>query len=129
MKKRIMTVDDEYDVTYSLKKILEESGQFEVDGFTDPEKALSSFQPGRYNLVILDIRMPYMNGFELYKNIKAKDRMVKICFLTAVNDLSEYKINYPDIIEEIEKGIQCFIDKPIGSQNLLKHINKTTCLQ
>ena len=55
--------------------------------------------------------MPKMDGFELYKNIKAIDDRIKACFLTAVNDLSEYKINYLDVIEEIECGrLGCFMD-------------------
>jgi two-component system, OmpR family, response regulator ChvI len=127
MKKRVMAVDDEYDVTYSLKRALEETELFQVDGFTDPVKALSLFRHNRYDVVILDIRMPSMNGFELYEKIKAIDAKVKVLFLTAVHDLSVYKKVYTDLIERLEKdNIDCFIDKPVGSQNLLKKISKTT---
>jgi CheY-like chemotaxis protein len=119
-KRRIMVVDDEYDVVYSLKRVLEETELFQVDGYTDSTLALSKFEPNTYDLIVLDIKMPVMDGFELYKNIKAIDKKVKVCFLTAVNDLSEYRINYPDVIEEIECGkIDCFMDKPMASAELL----------
>ena len=57
-----MTVDDDEDVVFSLRAVLQETGLFDVDGFTDPQHALSSFKPGEYDLVILDIRMPGMDG-------------------------------------------------------------------
>jgi DNA-binding response OmpR family regulator len=69
-KKRIMIVDDEEDVTFCLSLVLQETGQFEVDGFTDPQQALSSFKPETYDLVILDIRMPSISGFQFIQNIK-----------------------------------------------------------
>ena len=75
-----MTVDDEEEVTFCLSTVLQETGLFEVDGFTDPQHALSSLKQGKYDLVILDIRMPKMDGFELYKKIKLLDKNVDICF-------------------------------------------------
>jgi PleD family two-component response regulator len=80
IKTRILAVDDEDDVIYIVKRILEEVGLFQVDAFADPTVALSYFRPNRYDLVILDIRMPYINGLELYKKIKAIDEKVKVCF-------------------------------------------------
>lgn len=65
LKIRILVVDDEIDVIYIMKRILEEIGLFQVDTFADPTVALSFFRPNRYDLVILDIRMPYINGLEL----------------------------------------------------------------
>jgi len=61
---------------------LEDEG-FNVDAFTDPILALSNFKPNYYSLVILDINMPKMNGYDLYKEIRKLDNKVKICFLTA----------------------------------------------
>jgi CheY-like chemotaxis protein len=84
IKTRILAVDDEDDVIYIVKRILEEVGLFQVDAFADPTVALSYFRPNRYDLVILDIRMPYINDLELYKKIKAIDEKVKVCFLSAV---------------------------------------------
>ena len=124
-KKGVMTVDDEEDVTFCLSLVLQETGQFEVDGFTDPQQALSSFKPGTYDLVILDIRMPKMDGFELYKKIKLLDKNVDICFLTAVNDFNEYKVVHRDMTDEIAKNDDlCIIDKPADTQQLIEKINK-----
>src|SRR5947209_18651072 len=83
MRKRILVVDDEPDMTLLFKMALEEVGLFKVDIFNDPAVALSNYKPGSYDLVTLDIKMPKMDGFELYNEIKKKDDKVKICFLTA----------------------------------------------
>jgi DNA-binding response OmpR family regulator len=80
IKTRILAVDDEYDVVFIVKRILEEVGLFQVDAFADPTVALSYFRPNRYDLVILDIRMPYINGLELYKKIKAKMKTLRFVF-------------------------------------------------
>jgi two-component system response regulator ChvI len=80
--KRILLVDDEPDVTYTLEIVLEDNG-FRVDSYTDPTLALSNFRPGLYDLLLLDIRMPTINGFDLYQKMKEIDSNVKICFLTA----------------------------------------------
>ena len=83
MNTRIFVVDDEPDVKLALKVALEENG-FEVDAFDDPVEALDSFTKGLYDLLILDIKMPKMHGFELYREIRRIDNEAKICFLTAV---------------------------------------------
>lgn len=120
-----MAVDDEKDVVFCLSKVLQETGLFDVDGFTDSQYALSSFKQGKYDLVILDIRMPKMDGFELYEKLKNIDKNVDICFLTAVNDFNEYRIIHRDITDEIEKDKDsCIIDKPADSEQLIKKINK-----
>jgi DNA-binding response OmpR family regulator len=80
--KRIAIVDDEPDITNVLKKGLERRG-FAVDTFNDPHAALASFQPKYYDLMIIDIRMPIINGFDLYRQVKKRDTSVKVCFLTA----------------------------------------------
>jgi DNA-binding response OmpR family regulator len=84
MNKRVLIVDDEPDVNLAVKIALEENG-FQVNTFTDPFLALESFrkEAGMYDLLMLDIKMPDMNGFELYKQIKKIDDKVKVCFLTA----------------------------------------------
>jgi DNA-binding response OmpR family regulator len=83
-QKRILVVDDEPDLTMLCRLALEYHG-FNVDTFTDPRKALSNYKPGYYDLVILDIMMPNMDGFQLYDEIKKKDHKPKVCFLTARN--------------------------------------------
>jgi two-component system response regulator ChvI len=77
-KKRTLVVDDEVDITTAFKLGFEEVGleevDFEVDVYNDPLLALSDYKPGIYDLLLLDIKMPKMNGFELYKKIKDIER-------------------------------------------------------
>jgi DNA-binding response OmpR family regulator len=121
VKKRLLIVDDEQDVTLTLHAILQEGG-FEVVSFNDPLLALQSFKPRHYELVILDIRMPKMNGFELYRQIKRKDNQVKVCFLTAVSEFREYeqykKETYPKM------GERYFIAKPVSNDELIRRVNE-----
>jgi two-component system catabolic regulation response regulator CreB/two-component system response regulator ChvI len=109
-KRRLLLVDDEQDITSILCSVLQESG-FEVTSFEDPVLALEHFKPRYYDLVILDIKMPDMNGFELYRQIRRKDNRVKVCFLTAVSEFAEYeqykKEAYPRL------GERHFIAKPV----------------
>jgi DNA-binding response OmpR family regulator len=98
-----MAVDDEADITFTLKKELEQSG-FSVDVFNDPIEALSNFKPDYYDLILLDIGMPQMNGFELYQEIKKKDKDVKTCFVTAYDVYFEsLKKQFPNL------NVGCYI--------------------
>jgi CheY-like chemotaxis protein len=81
--KRILIVDDEPDITFTLRIILEENGFKEVDVFNEPLLALHDFKSGVYSLLITDIAMPRMDGFELYKQIKNIDTRIKVVFMTA----------------------------------------------
>jgi two-component system, OmpR family, response regulator ChvI len=117
MKKRILIVDDDADILTTYKKGLEESGLFEVDTFTDPEETLSNFKNGLYDFLIIDIRLPKMDGFELYDKMKAIDNKVKICFITA------YEINYRALRQVFpEPKLECFIQKPIEIGKLVERI-------
>ena len=115
-----MLVDDEPDIIHAVEMILEDNG-FLVDSFTDPTLALSNFKPGLYDLLVLDIRMPKMNGFELYQKMKEIDSNVKICFFTASELFyEEYRRldNYPKVDKEY------FIQKPFRTKELVHHINE-----
>jgi DNA-binding response OmpR family regulator len=118
-QKRILAVDDEPDLTKLCSLALEYHG-FKVDTFNDPQEALSNYKPGYYDLVILDIKMPKMDGFELYDEIKKKDHKAKVCFLTAS------ELYY----EEFRKKEYCaldrdlFIRKPIDNEELLREVSK-----
>jgi DNA-binding response OmpR family regulator len=79
---KILIVDDEPDLTQVSSLALEFHG-FKVDSFNDPQEALSKYAPGLYDLIILDVKMPKMSGFELYHEIKEKDNNANVCFLTA----------------------------------------------
>jgi two-component system, OmpR family, response regulator ChvI len=82
-KRWILAVDDEPDITLTVKEGLEATGLFQVDTFNDPELALSSFKPRLYDIVLLDFKMPKMYGYELYDEMKKIDNKVKVCFMTA----------------------------------------------
>jgi len=111
-------VDDEYDTNLTLKVALEESG-FEVDSYTDPQAALRNFKTGLYDLALIDMRMPVMNGFGLYNEIRKLDNKFKICFLTAAEDTyyeTFRKQAYPNNDEN------CILRKPIENELLIKQI-------
>ncbi|HEU4447954.1 MAG TPA: response regulator [Nitrososphaeraceae archaeon] len=88
--RRILLIDDEPDVAVTIEAVLEESGFFQVDRFHDAASALSIYRPGVLYLALVDIRMPGMNGIELYRKLRDIDSMLRICFLTAA-DLTHYR--------------------------------------
>jgi DNA-binding response OmpR family regulator len=89
---------------------LEESGFFQVEAFYDPVLALSRFKAGAFDLAILDIKMPEMDGFELYRKLIKTDNKLKICFLTAA-ELGAYRETDSDILDELGKDY--FVAKPV----------------
>ena len=120
MTKKILLVDDEPDVTYTIKNILEDN-EYNVDSFNDPILALNYYKVNFYALVILDIKMPKMDGFELYNKIREKDPKVKICFLTAITKFNE---EFRKIRLALGKTINedYFIQKPVRIEVLIKKI-------
>lgn len=80
--KRILVVDDDIDITLLIKEGLERKG-FHVESFNDPQVALQEFKPDFYDLMLVDIRMPKVNGFEFYHAVRKNDIKVKVCFITA----------------------------------------------
>jgi len=116
--KKILVVDDESDICLVLGKVLSENG-FVVDSYKNPMLALENFNARSYDLIILDIRMPELNGFALYREIKKLDNKVKVCFLTAGE---MYYGVYPDIFSSVP--VNCFIRKPIENEELIKRINE-----
>ena len=115
--RKILIVDDEPDITLAFDMILEMNG-FEVDIYNDPLLALSDFKPNSYGLALLDIRMPKINGFELYKKIKDIDNKIEVCFITAFEDYrEEFKESFPELEEA-----KYFIRKPKAIEDLVKHV-------
>ena len=114
-KGRILLVDDDVDITHSFSLALQKDG-FIVDTYNDPLIALGDFKGDLYDLVLLDIKLPNMDGFELYDKIREIDRRVKVCFI------SGYQMNYLALREQ---GLQidCFIPKPVKIEDLLRRIN------
>ena len=112
---RILLVDDEPDVIFTFKKGLEAHG-FVVDAFNDPVLALSKFKPGIYGLLLLDVKMPQINGFELYEKIKTIDGEVKACFITA------HEVYYESLKEIFPTmDLDCYV-KPIEIDDLVSHV-------
>lgn len=120
--KKILIVDDEADITFTLKEGIEKSGSFSVDTFNDPQLALSNFKSGYYDLLIIDIRMPNMTGFELYRKIREIDSKVRVCFITAFETYFEKFRQEFFPLEEI-KG---FIKKPIQIEDLERFVKVVT---
>ena len=119
-QKRILIIDDEEDIADILRMTLEYNG-FNTDTYTDPVLAYRNFRDGQYDLVILDVKMPDVDGFKLYQKIRRTDGKVKIIFLTA----SEYY--YEQFRKENgfdEFNQELFLRKPIETEDLVHEIKK-----
>ena len=115
-KNRILVVDDEPDIAQVLKMGLEDNG-FVVDVYNDPLDVISNFKADSYDLLLLDIKMPKINGFELYNKLHQIDEKPKICFITAYElYYDEFKRMFPKI------KVDCFIRKPVSINNLARVI-------
>ncbi len=114
---RIMVVDDEKDILRIIKRDLETTNEFQVEIFSTANEALTSFknhEPGYYDIIITDIRMPRMNGFELYRNIKEASPNTKIAFITA------FEINKDEFTKVLPSiDVKDFIIKPIDMNDLI----------
>jgi DNA-binding response OmpR family regulator len=113
----ILIVDDEADLKGMIMKGLEISG-FNVSSECDPVEALANFQAGKYDMAILDIRMPNIDGFDLYERLRQTDRSLKVCFLTAFDAeyFDMFKQRFPDL------PTHCFIRKPVSIISLIKMV-------
>lgn len=117
--KKILVVDDEQDIVFTLKTILTEAG-FTVDAFTNPSVAFEMFRPEKYELIILDIRMPGLNGFELYMKLLEQDNSIKVLFLTAVNEFSMYA-KFKNSVSPMS-GKRYYLQKPVDLTKLLQRV-------
>jgi DNA-binding response OmpR family regulator len=115
VKGRLLVVDDEPDITEVLKVGLEKEG-FEVNAFTRPLEALEQFKPGQYDMVMLDVRMPDIDGFSLYEKLKAIDNRIKVTFMTA------FDVAYLDMFQEKFPFLpeKAYIKKPLTIRSLVK---------
>lgn len=114
---RIMVVDDEKDILRIIKRDLEITNEFQVEVFSSGQDALSSFKNHEldyYDVIITDIRMPRMNGFELYRHIKEMRPNTKIAFITA------FEINRDEFTKVLPSiDVKDFIIKPIDMNDLI----------
>jgi CheY-like chemotaxis protein len=118
-KSRVLLVDDEPDIVYLVKTRLERNG-FEVDAYTDPLLALENFKGGLYLLLLLDIKMPKMDGIEFFNRIEKEDSKVKICFFSASEHLTSY---YKNLFQNSPDKF-LFISKPISIPEMTKQIKQ-----
>jgi CheY-like chemotaxis protein len=131
--KRILLVDDEPDITMAISIALEADG-FEVHSYNSPKLALFNFKPDYYDLAILDIKMPKMDGFRLYNQMKNIDGRIEICFITA-DDKTYYegpqqrqkqntRVQEKISLEYCALNEEIFIQKPISNGDLIREIKK-----
>ena len=123
-KPRVLVVDDEPDINLTFKTGLEANG-FVVDAFSDPVLALSNFKSGVYDLLLLDVRMPQINGFELYEKLRKIDSNVKACFITA-HDVyyQSLKEIFPASKEMLLSGAKGVLRKPISIDDLIETVER-----
>jgi two-component system, OmpR family, response regulator ChvI len=115
-KKKILIIDDEVDLTFTFKVGLEDTGLFTVDTLNDPQDMLFNFKPSMYDLLLIDMRMPQMSGYELYKEIRKIDAKIKVIFLTA----SPFEV-LQEVFPTFDKNY--YILKPVEIAELIKRIN------
>ena len=116
--KRILVVADNSDVAFTLRIGLENGDEtMQVSSYDNPVKALVDFTPNSYDLLLVDVNMPLMNGFELCQKLLEKDINIKVCFMTSG------EINM-DAVREVHplKSVGCFIKKPIATSELVRRI-------
>ena len=116
--KRILIIDDEENSYLSLRTVLENNG-LTVDESNNPHEALKNFSTGLYDLVLVDIIMPKMNGFELYRRLRIIDNKVKVFFLASG------RVNYAMVKKELssESDSNYIIRKPIENEDLIELLN------
>jgi DNA-binding NtrC family response regulator len=113
-KAKILVVDDEPDITTVMQRALEMAG-YKVDTLNKPEHVLSNFKNGYYDMLILDIRMPKMNGFQLYREIRKRDGNIKVYFMTS---FEVYREEFDKMFPHYDA--KCFISKRVGMKELQK---------
>jgi DNA-binding response OmpR family regulator len=117
---RILLVDNEPDIALVFKIGLEDNG-FVVDAFNDPELASANFKDGLYDLLLLDIKMPKMDGIEFYQRMKEIDKKVKVCFITA-SEIHYYEKITKELLPTL--GARRLIRKPIKIIDLVKDLKQ-----
>ena len=123
--KRILIVDDDPDLTLTFKVGLEEyhyyhddKRRFEIYSYNNPLVAVREFKPHFYDLLLTDIYMPYMNGFELCEKILELDVNVRVCFISSAEvNIEALREIYPKA-----RSIGCFIKKPVTVEYLAKKL-------
>ena len=118
--RHILLVDDEPDICMVYQMVLQDAG-YECNTYTDPVKALQEFRAGYLDLILLDIKMPVLDGFELCRKVRETDKTVQIIFITASEVFFENfrSQRYPELSNIY------YIQKPIENEELIKIVNVT----
>jgi two-component system alkaline phosphatase synthesis response regulator PhoP len=117
LQKRILVIDDNPDIVFTLRVGLESDSTIQVFGFDNPVTALVEFKPNFYDLLLIDVNMPLLDGFQLAQNLVRRDLNVRVCFMTS----GEINMNAAREVHPL-KSIGCFIKKPVTAEELLKRI-------
>jgi CheY-like chemotaxis protein len=123
-KKTILLVDNEPDTCMSFQTVLEDAG-YECISYTDSVKALQEFRPNYYDLILLDIKMPILNGFELCKKIRELDNTPHVIFITASEEYYEKSRSqdYRELVNNNNNSNTSYIQTPIGNKQLVQIVN------
>jgi two-component system catabolic regulation response regulator CreB/two-component system response regulator ChvI len=119
--KKVLLVDDEPDICMIYQIVLEDAG-YQCIPYTDPIIALQEFRPNYYDLILLDIKMPVLDGVELCKKIRETDKSIHIIFITASGEFYEKvrEERYPELNNYNNVN---YIQKPITNEELIKIVN------
>src|SRR5262245_21060380 len=117
LQKRILVIDDNPDIVFTLRVGLESDPAMQVFSFDNPVTALVEFKPNFYDLLLIDVNMPLLDGFQLAQNLVRRDLNVRICFMTS----GEINMAAAREVHPL-KSIGCFIKKPITAEQLLIRI-------
>ena len=114
-RKKILLIDPEPAASYMITMILK-LNHFNVVPYSDPELAISDFEKGLYDLILMNLDMKGMNGFELYKRMRQIDDKVNVCFMTDLRarHINEFKTSFPDFPST------SLAEKPVGTDDLLE---------
>ena len=116
-----MIVDDDPEITESFGLVLEDSGLFHVEKYTEPVQALSNFKPDSHDLVLLDVQLPNVDSFELYDKMKKIDSKLKVCFLVIYDNEESYQA-----LRKKFRSLdaECFMSKEVMIKDLIGRINR-----
>ena len=124
---RVLVVDDDLDTALVVRLILE-CHNYQVDMFTDSKLALSEFQPKKYSLAVIDLKMNGIDGFELYERLFEMDSKMKVCFMSGYEyseSISKFQNNHCEV------SLECFLKKPLsidGFVNLVKRMTAASTI-
>jgi DNA-binding response OmpR family regulator len=118
-KRRILVIDNDSDICTVYQMVLQDEG-YDCNSYTDSVKALQEFKAGSYDLILLDLKMPRLSGFDLCKKIREFDKIVKIFFVTGSSSQAFFEKITQDqdpLLKDID-----YIQKPIANHELVSVI-------